>query len=277
MSWENYRERKDTEHCRPQQNIAIEQKRRPTLRERNPKRTRQVVSCLSSVLDRKELTQLSEHRCTKLLYMLFYLILFVVQKIGRMALKRNEGCKNKTVLARIIIESGNQWNKYNSPVPSIQLPCYTSTLLTYLRLSDSCICSRYCMNSCCLWGGRLATASMIDLLLLLLLLLLLFDLWFFLTRRNDKLSSFGTSMLSFYCYCWQFISRRHSLHHHHPLVAFQIRQCAKVLVAIIGQAQRNKLHGMFLLSCVCFCGQTLQPLPTRSNVWCLIYIHTTHI
>ena len=69
--------------------IAIEQNRSRILYEgkyQNEKRTRQVVSYFSSVLDRKELTQPSEHRSTKLLYMLCYLILFVVRDFNDMAL-----------------------------------------------------------------------------------------------------------------------------------------------------------------------------------------------
>jgi hypothetical protein len=38
---------------------------------------------------------------------------------------------------------------------------FITTAHTHVRLSFSCISSRCCMNSCCLWGGRLPTASMI--------------------------------------------------------------------------------------------------------------------
>lgn len=38
---------------------------------------------------------------------------------------------------------------------------------THVKLSFNCICSRCCMNSCCLWGGRFATASIFVFFLVL--------------------------------------------------------------------------------------------------------------
>ena len=67
---------------------------------------------------------------------------------------------------RIIISGSRNQSIHQTDSPSdiksIALRVTSTLLFTHLRLSFSCICSRCCMNSCCLWGGRLATASMID-------------------------------------------------------------------------------------------------------------------